>query len=184
MKGQDVKYFSPTELERFFSVIDDRRKLDIFQTIYELGCRVGELCDLRLKWFNEDYIKVWAEKSDDFRYCVISDELYEELTEWYFDNRKIKKRGPSMFIYETARTIRNWMYKYGKKANLPDDKVKPHTLRHTFVMTAINRGWNPQAISEQTGHSIKTLFNIYGRPSIEDRNKELKEKPINGAIER
>lgn len=171
-------YFTESELKRFMSAIESRRKKDIFQTLLNLGCRVGELCDLRVKWFKEDYVKVWDEKADKFRYCVIPNWLYEELEGWYFDNRKIKTRGIDMFVYESPRTIRRWTKKIGKRVDIPNDKLKTHTFRGTFVRRAQSKNWSLRSICQQTGHSEETMLKYYSDLSIDDRNKQMENKPI------
>lgn len=173
-----TEYLTEAELKRFMSAIESRRKKDIFQTLLELGCRVGELTDLRVKWFNEDYVKVWDEKADEFRYCVISDELYEELTDWYFDNRKVKRPGPAMFVYETTRTILRWTKKICERADIPERKRETHTFRGTFVRRAQSRGWNLHTICQQTGHSIETMLKYYSELSLDDRKRQLDKKPL------
>ncbi len=173
-----TEYFTESELERFMSSIETRRKKDIFQNLFHLGCRVGELCKLQIRWFDEDYVKVRDEKADDYRYCVIPDWLYEELEEWYFDNRKVKHPGPALFVYETPRTILRWTKEIGKRADIPKDKLKTHTFRGTFVRWAQSRGWNLKSICQQTGHTEKTMLEHYSELSIEDRRRQLHKRPL------
>lgn len=173
-----AEYLTEGELKRFMSAIESRRKKDIFQTFVNLGCRVGELCDLRVKWFNEDYVKIWDEKADQFRYAVIPSWLYEELTSWYFDNRKVKQPGPAMFLYETPRTILRWTKEIGSRADLPEHKRKTHTFRGTFVRRAQSRGWNLRSICQQTGHTKETMLEYYSDLSIDDRKRQVENKPL------
>lgn len=171
-------YFTESELEKFMSVIESRRKKDIFQMLLNLGCRVGELCGLRLKWIKQDYVKLWDEKADEFRYSVIPNWLYEEIEDWYVDNRKVKRRGPAMFLYETQRTILRWTKKYGEEAGISKDKLRTHTFRGTFVRKAQTEGWNLKSICQQTGHTEETMLKYYSELSVKDRNKQLEEKPL------
>lgn len=173
-----TEYFTTKELERFMSAIESRRKKDIFQTLLNLGCRVGELCKLQLRWFNEDYVKVRDEKADSYRNCVIPNWLYEELTEWYFDNRKVKHPGPALFVYESRRTILRWTKNIGERANILGEKCKTHTFRGTFVRRAQSKDWNLRSICQQTGDTEETILKYYSELSIEDRNKQMEQKPI------
>ncbi len=181
-----VDYLNERELERFMSAIESRRKKDIFQTQLELGCRVGELTKLKLRWFDGRFVTVYDEKSSKgrdqvYRDCVISKELAEELQNWYFENRKVKRRGPAMFVYETPRTLNRWMKSIGKRAGFNDkqmEKMHTHTLRHTFVVWSQSKGWNLKSICQQTGDTPETILEHYSDLSIDDRARQWDEKPL------
>lgn len=53
--------------------------------------------------------------------------------------------------------------------------VHPHMLRHTFVRYAQKMEVSPKIIQQMLGHSsINTTFDMYGKPTWEDRKDELK----------
>lgn len=174
-----AKYLTEDQLEKYMSAIDDRRKKVIFQTLLELGCRVGELCSLRLKWFDGVFVKVWDEKSDKFRSSVISEELSEELEEWYFDiGRKVKNPGPRMFVYEHPKTLRRWSHNIADKIGVDLSQSPTHVFRGTYVRRAMSRGHNLQSICQQTGDTEETILKYYSKLSKDDRAKERKRKPL------
>lgn len=174
-----VKYFTTDELQLLFSVIDDREKKIVFQMALELGCRVSEICNLPRSRITTDYVKILDEKKDIFRDCIISKELANEIENWYWDNQKIGMRpGPRQFFYRSSRTLNNWLKEYCQKANIPLNKAHMHTFRHTFIVMAWAKNWNPKSICDQTGDSLQTLVKVYSHLSPEGRREQWKTKPL------
>lgn len=173
-----VKYYSEQELKELFSVMKDKEKKLIFQMYLELGCRNGELRSLPRRRIKGNYVKIWDEKKDEFRDCYISDELAEQIEKEYWKIQTKVKSGPRMFCYYSGKTLNNWLKEYCKKANIPEDLAHIHTFRHTHIVFAWNRKWNPKSICDQTGDTLKTLVEVYSELDSKGRKDQWKEKPL------
>lgn len=173
-----VKYFSEIELEDLFSVIDDIEKKLIYQTVLELGCRNSEILSLRKDRIKHNYIKIKDEKKGVYRDCYISEELAVKLEKIYWPKQSKIKPGPRMFCYYSGRSLNNWLKDYCEQAQIPDSKAHMHTFRHTFIVFAWDRKWNPKSICDQTGDTLKTLVDIYSDLSPKGRQEQWKDKPL------
>lgn len=179
-----AKYLTEDELKRYMSAIDSRRKKVIFQTLLELGCRVGELCDLKLRWFDGVFVTVHDMKKSTgrkevYRNCIISQKLADELEGWYFDEgRKVKRPGPAMFVYEHPRTLRRWSHDIADEVGIDLTQSSTHVFRGTYVRRAMSRGHNLKSICQQTGDTEETILKYYSKLSLDDRAKERRRKPL------
>lgn len=173
-----VKYFSRIELANLFSKIDSTEKKLLFQTTLELGCRVGELLTISRSRIKGNYIRVFDEKKDKYRDCYISQKLAGEIDLFYWNNQSKVKPGKRMLCYYSAKTLNNWLKEYGRKANIPEDKLHMHTFRHTFIVFAWDNNWNPKSICDQTGDSLETLVKVYSGLSPEGRQEQWIKKPL------
>lgn len=53
-----------------------------------------------------------------------------------------------------------------------------HWLRHTFIRRSKMAGRDIKVVQQNTGDTIETILKYYRDLSIEDRVKEMEEKPL------
>lgn len=173
-----AKYYSEDELKELFSVMKDTEKKLIYQMYLELGCRNGELRSIPRRRIKGNYVKVWDEKKDCYRDCYISKELAHKIENVYWKIQTKVKPGPRMFCYYSGKSLNNWLKEYCARANIPEEKAHVHIFRHTFIVYAWDRKWNPKSICDQTGDTLKTLVDVYSDLDPKDRQEQWKDKPL------
>ena len=75
----------------------------------------------------------------------------------------------------TARTIQRVITAVANRAHIKR-KVSPHVLRHTFAVTAIQKGISLPALQRLLGHDRLTTTEIYLNLSPEEVLREFREK--------
>ena len=176
------KYLNDDQMTRLLSNIDNIMDKSLIASGLDLGCRVSEIVTISTSNINlkEQVIKLWDEKKDIWRECVITHPT-AQLIKMYLNSRQ--KRSPLLFpfSYKTAnRRLKKWC----KIAGIPKEKAHWHTLRHTYIVQSRLKGRDIKCVQQQTGDSLLTLLRIYSNLTIEDRRKISEEKPIipNGVI--
>jgi len=171
------KYLTEEEVSRLLSApLDNTQKL-LIQMGLETGMRVSEISGILARNINGNFIKIYDYKKNDWRTVVISDELARSL-KTYVSTTVGNHRGPRKLFGITERTINNWLKEMFAQAQLPAGKAHWHTFRHTFVRRCQHLGYDASFAVAQTGDSPETILRYYGVPSLDDRLKELKSKPL------
>jgi integrase/recombinase XerD len=75
----------------------------------------------------------------------------------------------------TTRTIQRLITKVANRAEIRR-KVTPHVLRHTFAVTAIQKGISLPSLQRLMGHDRLTTTEIYLNLSPEEILREFREK--------
>lgn len=176
------KYLTNDEVDSL--LVRDAPKCDktLIQVGLTLGCRVSEITSLRIRNIRGRSIKIWDEKKDEHRLCVI-DEGTAALLRDYLDTDYVVpsgyRREHQRLFYFSNRTANRKVKSAFADIGVPDDVPhRWHTLRHTYIRMTLDLIATPRAIqivSEQTGDSPATILEIYGVPSIEER-LEMAEK--------
>jgi integrase len=138
--------------------------------LFSTGCRTGEARALR-----------WSDLSEDCTRCQIATQLSRKAKRKPTKNRKIRQlwlpdtlvaelrelknvaNGESVFTWEGKEVSGDVFYKrWGRVlSNYSIKYRKPYNTRHTFISHALEQGVSPSAIAQQTGHSLKVLFEHY-----------------------
>ncbi len=167
------RYFTQSELRRFFDVIEDHRDYVLFALIYHHGLRVAEVgllhrgdVDLersrivirRLKggaWTEQPLFAQTAALLD--RYLQSSDGGPEEAI---FPGRD----GPLQ-----KRQIQERFARYRDRAHLPRH-LTCHSLRHSIATHLLDAGVALEFVQDHLGHQSIRSTSIYAR--ITDRHRE------------
>ena len=177
MVEYERKYLTKEEVQRLLvyeAPMEDRL---LIQLGLSLGCRVSEIISIRLKRIRGQVIKIWDEKKDEFRYCVIDIVTFEFLQEYLRSHYSVPqgfKREHQRIFYFGARTANRRLKKAFLDVDIPKDDVVPwrwHTLRHTYIRRMLDsmKDRGIQFICEQTGDSPATILGHYAIPSIDER---------------
>ena len=152
--------------------------------MYNLGLRVGEVCNLNLNDIDLKARKLTViGKGKKRRTLHITDEMSKIITDWlsvreYFlnsdktDSLFISKKGNPLAI----RTIEDNFKKIldASKINTYFN-VTPHTLRHSFASHLNDKGVDILILQSLLGHSTPRSTEVYVHPS-EKRIREALEK--------
>lgn len=166
-------YATKQEIEKLMSVFNDEDPQDLFdhtilETIYGLGLRVSECCDMRTSQVNltDGFVKILG-KGNKERLIPIPDKT-KKLMHMYFANVRTlwqKKNTNRFFINHFGKPIyseyvenliRNKAYEAGIKKPLT-----PHKLRHSYATHLLEGGADLRVIQELLGHSDISTTEIY-----------------------
>lgn len=171
-KVQSIKTFSEVQIQRLLAQPDTKtfvglRDYVLLTTFLDTGIRMRELTSLNVEDvnFEDNYISVLG-KNGHVRNVPMSMQLKSLVTKY------VQARGQSyteaLFISSvetrfTRRAIQDRLIKYGKKANITDVRVSPHTFRHTFAKMYLKSGGNIFVLQDILGHQTLEMVRVYVR---------------------
>ena len=158
------------------------RDLSIIDLLYSTGIRVSECASILISNINfkNNSIKILG-KGKKERIVLFGDKTKENLMR-YINEENIKIDG-YLFIsgnkksknnYITTRTIYNIVKKYIKFVS-SNEKLGPHSLRHSFATHLLQTGSDLMAIKDLLGHSSLSSTQIYTHLDTK-RMKEIYDK--------
>ena len=153
----------------------------ILETLYSSGVRVGELVGLNKDSidFIGGVIKV-AGKGKKERLAPIGDKALRAIRNYFQKAGKLKiKDKKAVFINKsgrrmTDRAVRRVIEKYIHKMSM-NEKISPHSLRHSFATHLLDRGADLRSVQELLGHANLSTTQIYTHVTTE-RLKNVYEK--------
>ena len=172
------KYLTKDEIARLLVSIDNRRDRLLIQLGLSLGCRVSEAVNIRLKHIVSDRIRIWDEKKDLYRDCVIDQGTRKLMDEYLANDWEPKKHIPHKLFYFSTKTANRIFKRWCFETKLPGEKAHFHTLRHTYIIQSLDAGVPINHVVEQTGNTIITIMRHYGRPSIDSRNAMMRDRGV------
>ena len=158
------------------------RDLSIIDLLYSTGIRVSECASILISNINfkNNSIKILG-KGKKERIVLFGDKTKKNLMR-YINEENIKIDG-YLFIsgnkksknnYITTRTIYNIVKKYIKFVS-SNEKLGPHSLRHSFATHLLQTGSDLMAIKDLLGHSSLSSTQIYTHLDTK-RMKEIYDK--------
>jgi len=158
------------------------RDLSIIDLLYSTGIRVSECASILISNINfkNNSIKILG-KGKKERIVLFGDKTKKNLMR-YMDKENIQIDG-YLFIsgnkksknnYITTRTIYNIVKKYIKFIS-SNEKLGPHSLRHSFATHLLQTGSDLMAIKDLLGHSSLSSTQIYTHLDTQ-RMKEIYDK--------
>lgn len=176
------RFLYPLEIEALLNAPDTSRPIGkrdkaILETLYCTGVRVSELAGMNLVDFhtNEDFTRVKG-KGDKERLVPLGSKAWEALQEYINSGRPylMKNHAPASALFVnkygtrlSARSVRNIINKYVRQVAL-NQKVSPHTLRHTFATHLLNAGADLRSVQELLGHAKLSTTQIYTHLTRDD----------------
>jgi integrase/recombinase XerD len=149
---------------------EGRRDANILELLYATGLRVTELASLNVQDFDpqEAYIRCWGKGSKE-RVVHLYPGAVSQLKHYIGKARKSlvgdRKDQPALFVNQRGeRLTRQWVWTilktYGKKAKI-DQRITPHTLRHSFATHLLQNGASLRHVQELLGHSSISTTQVY-----------------------
>ena len=164
---------TPDEANRLANACQTHEEKLVVWTLLDTGLRVSELANLRkdsLDWQNHRlmvYGKGGPYGSRSKRRLIPLSARVQPLLEGHFA------------LYDTfgmiPRTIQRLVKDVANRAHIRRP-VTPHVLRHTFSVTAIQKGISLPALQRLLGHDRLTTTEIYLNLSPEEVIREFREK--------
>jgi len=159
--NQIMASFDDTDIKQMFDHC-------ILETIYGLGLRVSECCDLKLSQVNLDdsFAKILG-KGNKERIIPIPADTCKLLKQYIYNVRPIwqKKVTNSLFINHLGKKIypRYVEHVIENTCEQLDFKkhITPHKLRHSYATHLLEGGADLRAIQELLGHSDISTTEIY-----------------------
>ena len=146
-----------------------QRNKTIIEILYGTGIRVSELVNLKLSniFFKENIIKVIG-KGNKERFVPLGEIASKEIKNYINNRNELKidaKSSDILFLNRYGRGLtRSMIFKIisdaSKKIGL-DNKISPHTLRHSFATHLIKNGADLRTIQLILGHESITTTEIY-----------------------
>ncbi len=145
----------------------------MLETLYSSGLRVSELVGLNRE--NVDFIggvlKVYG-KGKKERLAPIGDKAVRAMRKYLEKLNVVKlKEKKAVFVNKSGRRIsdravRRVVEKYIRKTSL-NEKVSPHSLRHSFATHLLDRGADLRSVQELLGHANLSTTQIYTHVTAE-----------------
>lgn len=169
------RFLYPKEIELLLEAPDISRPSGlrdkaILEVLYATGIRVSELVSLNLSNLDTQSgsIKVLG-KGGKERIIPMGTKACTAMDKYLQVRRKALKKDngteTAVFLNKfgqrlTARSVRNIINKYVQQVAL-NQKVSPHTLRHTFATHLLNGGADLRSVQELLGHVKLSTTQVY-----------------------
>ncbi len=152
----------------------------ILEVLYSTGIRVGELVGIN----EEDtdliagVVKVRG-KGKRERIAMLGTESQRAIRNYMEDSGRVSKISGALFLNNrgtrlTDRSVRRIIDKYVKKCSI-EQKISPHSIRHSFATHLINNGADLRSVQELLGHQNLSTTQIYTHLGSQ-RIREMYEK--------
>ena len=174
MKRKVIQYLSKKEFNRLKNQIDNSRDQLLLNLLYETGCTVNELINIKVKdiHFGKKIIKFPSEstKSNKSKISFISKTLTEKI-------KKFTEKQISSYLFVTRQSsqittkrVRQLIQFYSQKAGL--GKINPQVIRYTHIAHALEKGIPLTVIQKQVGMERLRILQIYETLVPEEKEGE------------
>lgn len=186
-----IPYLSPDAMQLLLSQPDKttlkgRRRLTLLSVLYDSGCRVQELADLRVRdvVLNNPAVLILTGKGNKVRRVPLLKNTLA-LLEHYIQESSLNKPWKSDYPLFTnkqnnkltkegiAYIIAQYVYSARKISKIVPEKVTPHMFRHSKAMHLLQAGVNLIYIRDFLGHEDIKTTEIYAKCDTELKRKAI-----------
>lgn len=166
-------FASKQEINKLMSIFNDENPKDLYhhallESIYGLGLRISECCNLKVNQVNLDdgFIKVLG-KGNKERIVPIPAETNKIMKAYFYNVRYlwIRKSTNNFFINSLGKKANaEYVQRMLKNSIIEADINKhltPHKLRHSYATHLLEGGADLRAIQELLGHADISTTEIY-----------------------
>jgi len=170
------RFLYPREVEMLLEAPDNTDVLGIrdramLELLYATGIRVSELVSLDLAHMDnsQSLLRVLG-KGNKERVVPVGEQAVNALNRYLLASRPVliarnRREEKALFLNKfgsrlSGRSIRNIINKYVDEIAL-NQKVSPHTLRHTFATHLLNGGADLRSVQEMLGHVKLSTTQVY-----------------------
>lgn len=143
------------------------RNITIIDFMYSTGCRVSELCSLKISDIDliEEFVRLQGKGSKQ-RIVPIGSKLLINLNKYLeLRNSNPKIKSSYLFLSKNFKKIdRTAVFRLIKTTGLQvgiNSKIYPHTLRHSAATHMLEGGCDLRTVQEFLGHSSVSTTQIY-----------------------
>lgn len=184
-------YATIEEIDKMMAVFNDEEPRDLFnhcilETIYGLGLRVSECCNLKTNQvnLNDGFVKVLGKGNKERIIPIPNNTL--KLMKLYFHNIRplwLNKANNNFFINRLGKKIYAKYVEIMIKETIIEAGISkdltPHKLRHSYATHLLEGGADLRAIQELLGHADISTTEIYTHvDSSRLKNTYLKAHPL------
>ncbi len=159
---------SANEVSDIFKSVRNLKHRMILTTIYALGLRIGELCNLRIDNIDgkRQVVQLQNTKGSKDRMVPIPEILLEDLRIYYrayqpyhylFEGEGSRPDKPKQYSETSIRAVLN---RAAKCVGITK-RVSPHTLRHSYATHLLDQGINLRSIQVLLGYNSSKTTEIY-----------------------
>ena len=181
-----IHFWTQEQFERFIVLVREPMHHLIYEMLFWLGLRVGELCALRLKdidfetgmvhiernkvhIFNVGDVFQTPKTAESRRTIGMTDKLKEELQEYV---KMLYDPKPDDILFpRSTNSIGRYFREMQKRHNF-EPRIRLHDLRHSHASLLLNMGIPAKAIADRLGHANEImLYRTYGHMYLEQREE-------------
>lgn len=196
-RADEVQYLSIQEMKLVLSQPDTGKRLGIrdkffMYLLYDSGCRVQEILDLKMRSFvikNGSVQLHVVGKGNKFRATPISNELLEMFKEYCAHFHRNTTQDDFLFytirngihVKMSSDNVQRFVEKYGAKARsqMPSiPHIHPHLFRHTRAMHLYMAGMPLEMVAQWLGHSQMETSLIYANATTQMKRAAVKKISI------
>ena len=171
-KKEKKKAFSQMEIEKIRNGASNEKETAVIETLLSTGCRVSELCGIRVDEIQDDQVLVHGKGNKD-RTCYLTAKAQLAINKW-MKTQHFKKRhslgSPYLFPRERMNEnelllpmstggVESMVRDIGKRSGV--EKCHPHRFRRTCATMALKRGMPIEQVSKMLGHESINTTQIY-----------------------
>ena len=137
------------------------------------GARISEFLKLKIEHVKRGYFDIYG-KGTKFRRILIPKKLQQEALDWFkkenrssgylFENEKTKQS-------LTSRGVSSRLQFYAKKYNIDKNVMHPHSFRHRFAKSFIDRYKDICFLADLLGHESIDTTRIYVRKTATEQRE-------------
>jgi site-specific recombinase XerD len=193
-KNRVPTHLSVEEVQRLIKMPDRRTTLGnrdaaILALLANTGMRRAELINLKMDSFiyhtekhkqkAKVYVKILG-KGNKERMVMVHENVLPYLEDWL----KVRLETDHDFFFTTrdrkplsVKAVRYLIQKHGKAAGISEEKLHPHSFRHTFCINLARAAVPLHVIQELTGHKMLNTLRIYLKVTQEETDKAIAKLP-------
>jgi site-specific recombinase XerD len=157
-----------------------KRDEALIRFLLDTGARISEALDLTQDRLDLDAGRALLNgKGQKQRYVFFGPKTTRALLRYFAAREKARLRSSVVFVNHdgTAMNRRHacqTITRLGRKANIREKRVSPHTLRHSSALLFLKRGGDSLSLQRLLGHTTLAMTNRYlGSISVDDLEIEL-----------
>ena len=188
---------SVQDLDRILESIPVDRPLGLrdralYELMYATGARVSEVLRLTLDDVDREHRRVLCHgKGGTYRLLPLGRQAFAWLTRYLREGRPHLARSARsrvLFINRRGQPLsRSWVWKrlryYARRAGL-DDRIAPHTLRHSFATHLVEGGADLRVVQTLLGHASINTTERYTHVAHARLRKALQRHPLQQDLKR
>jgi len=183
-------YLSEKEVIKLMSLpdlntIDGYMHKSILEIFYSTGLRISELVRIKIKNLDikKNVIKILG-KGNKERIVILGSNASNAIKNYL----RVAKNSNNIYLYSSSYKVdshlsESYVYKMVKRYLLKvtnNEKMSPHSLRHSFATHLLNNGADLMSVKELLGHEDLSSTQIYTHISIDKIKKIYKQSHPHG----
>lgn len=160
-KEVSESYLSLQEIRKLISSISDMRDKLMIRLLYETGCTLIELVNIKVSDILGNKIKILEPETKEIRFSRISGKLAKDLS-FYIKGNNLSKDAHILSTRQSQKIsekrVRQLIQDYTKK--ISSRKINPQMFRYYHISHAYHNGILLENIAKQTGITPYRVFQV------------------------